>query len=214
MGGATIRNIPFQAASAGIITSIHDLIANGPPDILKGERFAPDRAAMKDVGAEVRKDLEEGNTPDPEDLKKIRALVKTARTKLEDEVPKTTRGYDAAEKYLKSVAGLTRMLEGPSLPTLLAGAEKHPNATLSELLEFMNAYSLRFGPAKTPEQRKIYDSLYGQLAAVRKEVSPGKVAPPTTVNHAPAAEFFGKMQPKDVEEVPPPPTPPATPGVK
>ena len=209
MGGQTIRNIPFQAASAGIITSIHDLISNGPPDILKEPRFASDRAALKEVGAEVRKDLEEGNTPDPEDLKKIRALVKAARTKLEAEVPKTTRGYDAAEKYLKSVAGLAHMLEGPSLPTLLAGAEKHPNATLSELLEFMNAYSLRFGPANTPEQRRIYDTLYAQLSAIRKEVSPGKFTPPTEPDHAHAAEFFGKMQPKDVEEVAPPPPPPS-----
>ncbi len=36
IGGKTIRNIPFQKASAAITMSIHQLVKGGPPKALQG----------------------------------------------------------------------------------------------------------------------------------------------------------------------------------
>ena len=54
--------------------------------------------------------------------------------------------------------------------------EKRPDATLGELLGFMNAFNLRFGPATTPKQKEVYDSLYPKLVDLRNQIAPALAA--------------------------------------
>ena len=68
------------------------------------------------------------------------------------------------------------MMETPALDLLLAGVENRPEATLGELLGFMNAFNLRFGAATTPDSREAYDSLYPKLVDLRNQIAPAVAA--------------------------------------
>ena len=111
-------------------------------------------------------------------------------------------------KYLKSLHGLLRMMETPAINLLLAGVEKRPEATLGELLMFMQAFNLRFGPATTPRQREVYDMLYPKLVKLRAEVAPALASAPAPTagpDDAAAGEVFSGMSTQDLTRSRPPP---------
>jgi hypothetical protein len=95
----------------------------------------------------------------------------------------------------------------------LSGAEKRPDATLGELLNFMNSFNLRFGAASTPTQREVYNSLYPKLVELRNEVAPAlaSAAPSSTGNGNAAGDFFSGMSYEDLKKKAPRPPAPATP---
>jgi hypothetical protein len=102
------------------------------------------------------------------------------------------------------------MLDTPALDLILAGVEKRPDATVGELLGFMNAFNFRFGPATTPKQREVYDSLYAKLVDLRNQIAPALAATAA----APASgtepgEFFSGMSYQDLQKRAPAPQPPA-----
>ena len=102
------------------------------------------------------------------------------------------------------------MLQTPALDILLAGVEKHPEATLGQLLAFMSAYNLRFGEATTPTQKSVYDSLYPKLAELRAEVAPALAgAPPPKSKGTEVGDFFSAMDYQDLKKKAPaqPPQP-------
>jgi hypothetical protein len=98
------------------------------------------------------------------------------------------------------------MMQTPALDVLLAGVEKRPDATLGELLNFMNAFNLRFGAANTPRQREIYNELYPQLVKLRNEVAPAlAAATPAKTTGGEAGEFFSGMPYEDLQKKAPAP---------
>jgi len=75
-----------------------------------------------------------------------------------------------AENYVKSLAGMSRMLENPQTEKVIAELSKVANTTLGGMLGFMHTYNLRFGPATTPQQRAAYDGLYPLMVSHRDKV--------------------------------------------
>ncbi len=111
-----------------------------------------------------------------------------------------------AETFLKALHGLVVMLKAPSLDPVLAGVEKRPNATLGELLGFMSAFNLRFGPATTPQQREVYRELHADLIHLRNQVGPAlaTTAAPKLNGHE-AEDFFSPMSLEDLKKKAPKP---------
>jgi len=202
-----IRDIPFRYAPAGICTSIHQLVQNPPPPALMTSDFDEDRAAFKGLGKELKKDIEEGEQPNPETVKKALAVINTAEAKADRILPRNTKDRNDVDKYLKSLHGLLAMLQTPALNVLLSGVEKHPDATLGDLLSFMSAFNLRFGEATTPRQRIIYQTLYPRLVDLRDQVAPALAsAPPAPKTDGTAVgEFFSGMGYDDLQKKAPPP---------
>ena len=195
--------------------SIHQIAQGGPPDSLKTPEFEADRTAIKALGQEVRKEIEEDKAPDPAKIKKLLELINDAEEKADRILPKGSRGRIEADKYLKALHGLIAMLETPALDLLLAGVEKRPEATLAELLTFMNSFNLRFGMASTPQQKLVYDSLYPKLVELRDQVAPALAttsAPAPKASGTEAGEFFSGMDYKDLKKKAPAPPPPPAPG--
>jgi len=116
-----------------------------------------------------------------------------------------------ADKYLKALHGLVAMLDTPAMDLLLAGVEKRPDATLGELLGFMNAFNLRFGSATTPKQKEVYDSLYPKLVDLRNQIAPALAATSaaTASGGTEPGEFFSGMSYQDLRKRAPAPQPPA-----
>jgi hypothetical protein len=210
VGGDVIRDIPFQYAAAAITTSFHQIVAGDPPAVLKGPDFVDERAAIKPLGALIRKQLDEGSNPDPETVKKALSIVDAVEAKADRILPRNSPDRVAADKYLKSLHGLLAMLQTPAINVLLSGVENRPDATLGELLNFMTSFNLRFGPSATPRQRDVYKMLYPMLDNLRDQVAPAlaSTAPPKSTGTE-AGEFFSGMQYEDLKKKAPPPPPAA-----
>ncbi|MGC8644358.1 MAG: hypothetical protein ACP5XB_31230 [Isosphaeraceae bacterium] len=206
-----IRHIPFQKASAAITVSIHQLTKEGPPKALLTRDFDEGRTEIKALGQKLRKEIEDGQNPDPDTINKMLDLITRAEAKVDRLLPRDSRDRVEADKFLKALHGLIAMLQTPAIDVILSGVEKRPQTTLAELLSFMNAFNLRFGVASTPDQKQAYDQLYPKLVDLRNEVGPALAA---TTSSTPASkgtepgDFFQGMTYKDLQKkAPPPPVP-------
>lgn len=195
IGGGAVRNIPFQYASAAISVSARQLVDGDPPAAFKDPKFADDRNALRTLADELKKEGQELGTHKPETIKKAKDQILATRAKVETVLPKGSADRQAAERYLKALYALTRMLETPAVNLLLAGVEKRPDATLGDLLKFMSGYNLRFGLASTPPQREVYAAIYPQLHKLAQDVAAGNAASetagPASSESAPIAVFGG-----------------------
>ncbi|AGA31079.1 hypothetical protein [Singulisphaera acidiphila] len=169
--GTLIRDIPFQYAAGAITVSVDQLTKGGLPEPLKAEPFAADRENLKELAAELRKQNEEKGEFDTATLEKAQEAIRAMRTKVEATIPRGTRQRTEAERYLKALFGLTRMLQTPAINVLLAGVEKRPEVTLAELLTFMSANNLRFGIASSPRQQEVNTTLFPLLVKARDEAA-------------------------------------------
>jgi hypothetical protein len=208
--GQSVQSIPFQYAPGAITISIHRLTdPKLVPKALLVPAFEADRAALREIRAAIRKQLDEGKTLDPELINKALAIVNGAEVKLAAMLPNQyAPDRVEADKYLKALHGLIGMLSTPALDVLTAGLEKR-QVGVGELLNFMGAYNLRFGAATTPNQRLIYDNLFSTLRKMRDEAAPALAKadlPKTTGNEA--GEFFQGMDYKDLQKRAPAPAPP------
>jgi len=209
IGGEMIRDIPFRYAPGCITVSIHQLTQGPPPPALMTSDFDEDRAAFKSLGQEIRKSLDEGDKPNPATVQKALKVINAAEAKADMILPRNTKDRNDVDKYLKSLHGLIGMLQTPSLEILLAGVEKHPEATLGDLLAFMSSFNLRFGEAKTQAQRAAYGALYPMLVDLRTEVAAALAgAPAPNPQSGAVGEFFSGMDYQDLQKKAPPPPPP------
>lgn len=201
VGGETVRDIPFQAARAGITSSIHQLTKGEPPKALMSSAFDSDRAALKAIHLKLRSQLENGGEPDAATISEAKKIVETAHAKAVKLYPKNSRDLVTSERYLKALLGLIDMLDTPALSVLLAGVETHPEITLDQLLMFMNSFNLRFGQSVTPKQRAAYAKLYPMLKALRVEVAASLAkAPPIKTNGHEAEDLFSAVSFDDLEK--------------
>jgi hypothetical protein len=194
--GTLIRDIPFQYARAAITTSVVQLTRGGPPDSLKTETFAADREALQKLREQLRAQNEENEEFDPATIQQVQAILKGMQTKVEATIPRNTPARRDAERYIKGLYGLTKMLETPAINVLLAGVEKRPDTSLGELLTFMKVFNLRFGASQNFRQREVYTTLYPLLDQLRAEAS--KIAPDNEVGDP--GGLFSAMDLKNIDE--------------
>jgi hypothetical protein len=202
--GTLIRDIPFQRASAAITYSVEQLTQGGPPPSLQNPVFNPEREQMKKIGAQLRKETEEGE-PKPETIQQAKEVLKAVRAKVEATYQRNTRESTEALNFIKALYGLLGILQTPAINVLLAGVEKRTDTTVADLLSFMKAYNLRFGVASTPPQQAAYSELFPILDKLRDEIGAPSVAsvapPPPSSRHDPrAGEFFSGMNFDDFEK--------------
>lgn len=191
-----IDDIPFENASEGVTLSLHQLTAQGAwPTALAGNDFAPERAAYQAAVAQALKEDEEGQISGPT-LASVTVAVDRLRAKLQANPPIDRTQLVEAQNYVRTLAGMSRMLQRPQTERALSELKKVDKTSLGSLLGFMHTYNLRFGPSTTPEQRAIYERLYPPMVGLRdKIVKDTGVAPTPPVARTPGhpSEFFQGM---------------------
>jgi len=212
MAGDLIDDIPFENAAEAVALSLNQLTAkNDWPAALQGPEFGQDRLDWTNALNEALREIGRDEQISRETLSEIRAVATRIKNKFESAPPKDPVERGEARNYVKTLLGLSRMLQNPRLEKTLAALKNHPKTTLGGLLGFMHTYNLRFGPATTPEQRNIYDDLYPKLTAQRdrvlKETGIDDAGAPIKAAGHPT-EFFKGMRAEHLEDnTPPPPAP-------
>lgn len=177
---AAIRDIPFQPATEAISICLDQMTADDAwPEPLQDDRFAPDRQAVRSA---VRTALDEDVKGEVSDatLKRLDAAVNGLRSKFRGASGDFDLIYADADTFTRGLAGLSRLLKNPAYQKVLAELETYKGTTAGDLLAFMQAFNLRFGPAATDRQSEIYRQLvpmFGRVLAAsdgagRKEPLP------------------------------------------
>ena len=155
-----IAEIPFRYASEAVSIILSQVKgATKWPAALDAPRFAEDKKLFEEVAEQARKEDEDGDIS-PETLAKAHALVSSLRAKLEASPLADSRDNQAALRFVKTLAGLVRLLEKPDTREALDQLRMVKNTTVGNLIGFMHVYNLRFGAATTPRQRIIYEQIY------------------------------------------------------
>jgi len=206
IGGEKIRIIPFRYNAAAMTVGLHQLATGAFPAALSTPEFEAEREALKALDQQITQQVEDDKEPDPETVRKLLSTIYAAEEKAARVLPGNGLERRQADKFLKALHGLVVMLKAPSLDPVLAGVEKRPEATLGELMSFMTAFNLRFGPATTPQQREVYRELHPLLVQLRDQVAPALAtsAAPKLTGHD-VEDFFSPMSFDDLQKRAPKP---------
>ncbi len=203
-----IGDIPFRNASEAITIVLSQIkAAKKWPPSLDGERFFDDKKRFEEIAEKAPKEDEEGEISS-ETLRKAHELVDDLQAKLAAQPLSGVKEQQEATRFVKTLAGLVRMLEKPNTKAALDQLKMVKTTTLGNLIAFMHVYNLRFGAATDPHTKFIYDQLYPLLDDVRDRIT--RESKSTTAQASPehVSDFFSKLevdQPK--KDTPRPPNP-------
>jgi hypothetical protein len=159
-----ISEIPFAYASEGITICLDNMTTNEQwPLALRVDDFKPEREGLRKA-VQVALEQDKKGDLEPATIEAVQAAIDRFRLKFEKLVPPTSPDYLPANDTIKAMAGLTKMLYSPKVEEILAELEDYQGTTLGDLLSFMQAFNLRFAPANSFRQRRIYLKLYPLLA--------------------------------------------------
>jgi hypothetical protein len=165
-----IRDIPFRNASEAVTIVLSQVKAASKwPSALDNERFAAEKKTFEEIAEKLRVEDEEGDIS-AESLTRAKDLVNSLRAKIEATQFANVAESQEASKFVKTVAGLVRMLEKPDTREALDSLRMVKTSSLGNLLAFMHVYNLRFGAATTPRQRVIYEQLFPVIDEVRDRI--------------------------------------------
>jgi hypothetical protein len=207
---ALVREIPFRNAAQAVTISIDQLTNRERfPTFLRSEALTAEREAFVNAVHEAAGQAREQDEISPEAIRTVQATGRALYQKAKSaEVGATRDERNEALTYLKGMSGLARMLENPDTIQALKELKKIETTQVANLVAFMQAYNLRFGPADSAAQRKAYRTLYPILKADRDQIY---TKPETTAALAPSnpkanpAEVFQGLDESAV--IPPSPTP-------
>jgi hypothetical protein len=164
---SAIKEIPFEWNSEAITLCIDQMTgASALPSLLMDDRFASQRTALRAAVETALKEDAKGSVS-LATRKKIDDAVAKLRTEFRKNTAEFQLGYQEASDYLTTMASLSRLLNDPSMKAFLTQLDNGQERTVGDLIAFMNAYNLRFGPATTDRQIQIYTRLAPTLKAMR-----------------------------------------------
>jgi hypothetical protein len=192
-----IQEIPFAVASEGITICLDQMTMNDQwPLALRVDDFKPEREGLRKV-VQVALEQDKKGDLEPATVAAVQAAVDRFRLKFEQLVPSTSPDFIPARDTIKAMAGLTKMLYSPKVEEILAELEDYQGTTLGDLLSFMQAFNLRFAPANSFRQRRLYLKLYPMLA----DQAMGPAASTNVAQTAQAVEGAGRQAVGTAEEL-------------
>jgi hypothetical protein len=210
-----IGEIPFKYASEAVTIILSSVKgATKWPASLDIARFADDKRNFEEIAAQARKEDEDGEIS-TETITRANDLIASIRTKLDREPLADSRENLAAQRFVKTLAGLVRLLAKPDTREVLDQLRMVKTTTVGSLIGFMHVYNLRFGAASSPRQRSIYEQLYPILDQARDRImneSKLDTAQAPRVDPQHVGDYFDKLDQekadaKPKKDAPKPPAP-------
>jgi hypothetical protein len=204
-----VRDIPFKNNSEVVTIILSDLKkATSWPAVLDNDLFAEEKRAFAEVVDTALKEDEVGDISS-ETMNKANALVEHLKAKLEQHPLPEFRDQQAAQKWLKTLAGLIRMLGMPDTKEAFDKLKEVKQTSVGALLGFMQSFNLRFGPATTPREKMVYNKLYPALDGTRDRIR--EALGTNKANPNDVGELFSNLTVDQLQgkgkEAPPPPKP-------
>jgi hypothetical protein len=191
-----IRDIAFRNASEAVTIVLSQIKAVTKwPAALEGPQFADDKKVFEELVEKAIKEDDEGDIS-PATLKAGHDFINGLRAKLAAAPLEGTRARDEVSRFVKTFAGLVRLLERPDTTEAFNQLRMVKTTSLSNLIAFMEIYNLRFGAATTPRQRLIYRDLFAAIDSVRDQVVKGirvETAEKPLPDPTAATDFFSKL---------------------
>jgi hypothetical protein len=188
-----IAEVPFLNAAERVTLMLNNLRTSVKwSDVFEGDRFSDEKKAFEDLVARMQNEAYEGDLS-PKILREAREFVSNLRGKLKAQPLADPNHQKEATRFIVACSTMLDLLEKPNIGPALLELGKIQNTMLGNLLGFMNAYNLRFGPATTARQREIYSQLFAVIDQARDRIlAEAKLdntpLPPT--NPGNATDFF------------------------
>jgi hypothetical protein len=180
VSAALIREIPFEWDTEAITICIDQLTARESiPTALADTRFLDARNAVRRAVEAAIKEEAKGSVS-PQTAKAASDAVDQLHDQFVKNVQQFSSGYDEASDYFSTLASLIRLLNDPSMKKILADLTDGKPHTLGEVIAFMNAFNLKFGPATSPRQVEIYVQLEPVLASLQASFGTDRMPAPST----------------------------------
>ena len=172
-----IREVPFEWDSEAITICLDQLTARDSiPPALTAPLYVAERSGLR-TAIEAAIQEEKNGSVSPKTSKAASDAIDRFRDKFVENTMEISPGYSDGTGYFSTLATLVRLLNDPSMKKILTSLEDGKPRTLGDLVAFMNAYNLRFGPASSPRQVAIYQQLVPILTALRDGVADGQNPP-------------------------------------
>ncbi len=162
-----IREIPFEWDSEAITLCLDQMTGKESlPAALMLPRYVDERNALH---AAIEPALQEDakGSVSIETRKRITDAVANFRSKFMKNSADFEPGYQDALDYFTTMAGLTPLLNDPSMKAFLAKLDDGEERTVGDLVAFMHVHNLRFGAATSERQIEIYTRLVPALVTIR-----------------------------------------------
>jgi hypothetical protein len=171
LSAEVLRDIPFEAQTEAITVCLDQMTGeDGWPSDLQADALGPARAeAQKAVDAALAEDLDGGISE--KTAKAVADSVKQLRAAYAQRADTMSIAFAEADSFLRTLGGLARMLGNPRVQPVVRAIESYKEGDVGDLIGFMHAFNLRFGPAKSDRQKAIYHQLYPMLVDVLNDTS-------------------------------------------
>lgn len=171
LSGAAIRDVPFEGQTEALSMSLNQATAlDNWPSALRDSRLASQRASVREaIEAALSEDLK--GEISAECSQKVSTAVDALRKRFTDITSELDPGFSESDRYLKTMAAMARLLHNPRFQEVISFLDNYKQGTVGDLIAFMHAFNLRFGPATTPRQRALYRDLIPALTAASEQVT-------------------------------------------
>jgi hypothetical protein len=166
---SVIAEIPFLYASERITIMLDGIRESIKwPDVFEN-RFADAQKQFDDLRMKIREESQDGDVSEKA-VRDAKRFVADLRSKIEAEPLKLSYDQKEAMTFINSCESILDLLQKPDIGPALLELRKVTDTTIGNLLGFMHAFNLRFGPAQTPKQRQFYRQLWEILDQTRDKV--------------------------------------------
>jgi hypothetical protein len=196
---AMVRDIPFRNAAEAVTICLDQLTDPSRfPALLRSQALAKEREAFVSAVHDAKAQAQEQGELSSDAIARVQQSGKALYAKAQSpDVVATPSERNEALNYLKGMAALAKIAGNSDTLRALQELKKIETTHVANLIAFMHAYNLRFGPAESPEQRTAYRTLYPILkgdrdriyAALGPQASTAPTPPDAKLN--PAEVFHG-----------------------
>jgi hypothetical protein len=199
LDAALVSEIPFRNASEAVTICL-DQLTNPDrfPAFLRSSALSAEREAFVAAVHDARQQAHEQGELSSEAVTRVQQAGKALYAKAQSpDVTALPTERNEALNYLKGMAALAKMAANPDTLQALRELKKVKTTHVANLIAFMHAFNLRFGPADSPNQRTAYRTLYPILKGDRDRIygalGPQATSPPSPPDPKanPAEVFHG-----------------------
>ncbi|QDV32583.1 hypothetical protein [Tautonia plasticadhaerens] len=168
-----IQGVPYHYPSIGGVISLGRMLPEPEdwPVLLRGEPLASRRLAY-DRAVQDALLLARHGRLGLEDIRGIREAIRSLRSGMPRVEPGAEQAaFYQAQVFLNQLETSARTLQAAATTVAIAELDGFHGTTVFELVDFMERFGLRFAPARTPEERELYGTLYFVLSEQRNELN-------------------------------------------